>query len=131
MGSHLDLDDDGEGTVCRGEHSVGVIAAASPLNLLSTGAGEDGVEAEEDEQDARRVSGCEESVAAAMEVGLRIASRGERGAEGRTSGAAMARWRRMSQGIQDLIGACATGVLETRDARSGERRERRGGGERP
>jgi hypothetical protein len=37
----------------------------------------------------------------------------------------------MSRGIQDLIGACATGVLETHDARSGERRERRGGGERP
>jgi hypothetical protein len=51
MGSHLDLDDDGEGTVCRGEHSICVIAAASPLNLLSTGAGEDGVEAEEDEQE--------------------------------------------------------------------------------
>jgi hypothetical protein len=30
----------------------------------------------------RRVSGCEESVAATVEAGLRIASRGERGAEG-------------------------------------------------
>jgi hypothetical protein len=42
---------------------------------------------------------------------------GERHA--RTSGAAMARWRRMSQGIQDLIAACAAGVVGTRDARSG------------
>jgi hypothetical protein len=53
MGSHLDLDNDGDGAVCHGEHSVGVIAAMSPLNLLSAGAGEDGVEAEEDEQGAR------------------------------------------------------------------------------
>jgi hypothetical protein len=70
-----------------------------------------------------RVSGCEESVATAVEAGLRIASRGGRAAEGRTSGAAMARWRRMSRGdpqtaFQDLIAACAAGVVGTRDARS-------------
>jgi hypothetical protein len=49
MGSHLDLDDDGEGASCRGEHSVGFIAAVSPLSLPSAGAGEDGLESEEDE----------------------------------------------------------------------------------
>jgi hypothetical protein len=84
------------------------------------------MEDEEDEQGARaggakrrRVSGCEESVAAAVEAGLRIASRGRRGAEGRMSGAAMARWRRMSRGIRiSLRRAC------WEDA--GERREKRG-----
>jgi hypothetical protein len=49
MGSHLDLDDDDEGVACRGEHSVVVIAAVSPLSFLSAGAGEDSLEVEEDE----------------------------------------------------------------------------------
>jgi hypothetical protein len=119
MGSHLDLDDDGEGAVCRDEQSVGVIAAVSsqpPLRWRGGGRrGGRGGRARSASRWARRhrVSGCEESVAAAVEAGLHIASLGGRSAE--DVGGGHGAVEEDVAGIQDLI---AVGVLGTRDTRS-------------
>jgi hypothetical protein len=100
------------------------------LNLLSAGAGEDGVEAEEDEQGARAGGPDDIGSAGARRAWRRrwrraCTSRVWAGAARRTSGAAMARWRRMSRGSR-ISSRWACWGRATRDP--GERRERRGGG---
>jgi hypothetical protein len=103
------------------------------LNLLSAGAGEDGVEAEEDEQGARAGGPDDVGSAGARRAWRRrwrraCASRVGAGAARRTSGAAMAWWRRMSRGSM-ISSRWACWGCATRDP--WEHRERRGGGERP
>jgi hypothetical protein len=100
------------------------------LNLLFAGAGEDDVEAKEDEQGARAGGPDDVGSAGARRAWRRraCASRVGVGAARRTSGAAMARWRRMSRGSRISSRRACWGCA-TRDP--GEHRERRGGGERP